>query len=59
METWIRGSLHVLMLLLLLFGAPLNLGVLDGVALCMMFCLIQVAKGFLALVRLGWGSMAR
>ena len=48
METWIRGSLHVLILLLVLSGAPLNLEVLDGVASCMTFCLIQVAKGFLA-----------
>ena len=46
-ETWIWGSLHVLILLLLLFGAPLNLEVLDGVASCMTLFLIQVAKGFL------------
>ena len=58
-ETWIWGSLHVLILLLLPCGAPFNPEVLDGVASCKMFCLIQVAKGFLALVRLGWGSMAR
>ena len=44
-RTWILGSLHVLILLLLPFGAPLNLEVLDGVASCMTFFLIQVANG--------------
>ena len=48
METWIRGSLHVLILLPFPSGAPLNLEVVDGVAPCMTFGLIQVAKGFLA-----------
>ena len=41
------GSLHILILLLLPSGVPLNLEVLDGVAPCMTFRLIQVAKGFL------------
>ena len=41
----IWGSLHVLILLLLPFGAPWNLEVLDGVALCMTSCLIQIAIG--------------
>ena len=41
------GSLHVLILLLLPWGAPLNLEVLDvGVALCITFFLIRVANGF-------------
>ena len=44
-ETWIWGSLHVLILLLLSFGAPLNLEVLDGVASCLSSCLIQIAIG--------------
>ena len=48
METWIWGSLHVLILLLLSSGVPLNLEVLDGVASCTRFFLSQVAKGFLA-----------
>ena len=39
------GSLHVLILLLLPFGAPLNLEVLDGMASCLSSCLIQVAIG--------------
>ena len=39
------GSLHVLILLLLPFGAPLDLEVLDGVASCMTSCLIQIAIG--------------
>ena len=45
METWIRGSLHILILLLFPSGAPLNLEVLDGVASCMTSCLIQIAIG--------------
>ena len=45
METWVWGSLHVLILLLLSSGAPLNLEVLDGVASCMTLFLIQVANG--------------
>ena len=45
METWIRGSLHVLILLLFPSGTPLNLEVLDGVASCMMLCLIQDTDG--------------
>ena len=45
METWIWGSLHILILLLLPSGAPLKLEVLDGVALCMTLFLIQVANG--------------
>ena len=47
METWIWGSLHVLILLLLLLpsGAPLNLEVLDGMASCLSSCLIQIAIG--------------
>ena len=44
-ETWIWGSLHVLILLLLPFGAPMNLEVLDGVASCLLSCLIQIAIG--------------
>ena len=44
-RTWIRGSLHVLILLLLPFGAPLNLEVLDGVASGMTSCLIHIAIG--------------
>ena len=44
-ETWIWGCLQVLMLRLLPCGAPLNLGLLDGVASCMMFFLIQAANG--------------
>ena len=44
-ETRIWGSLHVLILLLLPFGAPLNLEVLDGMASCLSSCLIQVAIG--------------
>ena len=36
-----------------------ELEVLDDVALCMTFFLIQVANGFLAVVRSGWRSMAR
>ena len=44
-ETWIWGSLHVLILLLLPFGAPLNLEVLDGMASCLSSCLIQIAIG--------------
>ena len=44
-ETRIWGSLHVLILLLLPFGAPLNLEVLDGVASCLSSCLIQIAIG--------------
>ena len=42
-ENWIRGSLQVLMLLLLPCGAPLNIDALDGAASCMTFCLTQVA----------------
>ena len=44
-ETWIWGSLHVLILLLLPCGTPLNLEVLYGVASCITFHLIQVAIG--------------
>ena len=43
METW--GSLHILILLLLLSGPPLNLEVFDGVASCMMSCLNLIAIG--------------
>ena len=38
-ENWIRGSLLVLIPLVLPSGAPLNLEVLDGVASCMAFLL--------------------
>ena len=48
METGIWGSLHVLIQLLLPCGAPLNLEVLYGVALCITFHVIQVADGLLA-----------
>ena len=47
-RSWIWGSLHVLILLLLSSGVPLNLEVLDGVASCITFYLVQVANGFLA-----------
>mgnify|MGYP005829446541 CR=1 FL=1 len=46
MESWILGSLHVLILLLVPSGAPLILEVLDGVASCIMSYLVQVANGF-------------
>ena len=39
------GSLHVLILLVLLSGASLILDVLNGVASCMRSCLVQVAIG--------------
>ena len=45
METWIWGSLHVLILFLLPCGASLILDVLNGVASCMTSCLLQVAIG--------------
>ena len=45
LATWIWGSLHVLIQLLLPCGAPLNLEVLDGVASCLSSCLIQIAIG--------------
>lgn len=58
METWIWGCLHILILLLLPSGAPLNLEVLDGVASCMTFGLIQVAISHVGQVGLGVnGSM--
>ena len=44
-ETWIWGSLQVLMLLLLLSGSPLNLEGPGVVASCMTLFLIQVANG--------------
>ena len=44
-KTGCGGSLHVLILLVLPNGAPLNLEVLDGVASCMTSCLIQIAIG--------------
>ena len=45
METWVWGSLHVLILLLLPSGAPLNLVVLNGMASCLSSCLIQIEIG--------------
>ena len=53
METWIRSSLHIL--LLFPSGAPLNLEVLDGVASCIMFCLIQVVNGWFVVGQVGLG----
>ena len=44
-KTGSGGSLHVLILLVLPSGAPLNLEVLNGVASCMTSCLIHIAIG--------------
>ena len=52
-ETWSWGSLHVLILLLLPFGAPLNLEVLDGMASCLSSCLIQIAIGISRIGHIG------
>ena len=51
METWVWGSLHVL--ILLLYGCSYELEVLDGMASCMMSCSIPVANGYLAVGQTG------
>ena len=47
-ESWIRGSLHFSLLVLLPSGAPWNPEVLDGMASCLMPSLMEVAEGSLA-----------